>query len=193
MQAKPCYHTMERQTSEQVNLYAKRAPPGDPLPNYAVPSDEKIRLATSKLSNGQVADNSRICAKQVKDWLQGIQWEEDPKSQWAPGDGDNWRLFVHLIQAARTYKIILHQLLWIIVVLILKGGRDYHGIGLLGPIWKVIEHIIDHRLDAIELHDSLHGCCNKCRTNAGQGLRSSRPSWPSNSHTLRCSPSTLSS
>jgi hypothetical protein len=28
------------------------------------------------------------------------------------------------------------------------------------PIWKCIERIIDHRLDAIELHDSFHGCRN---------------------------------
>jgi hypothetical protein len=31
-QAKPCYHTMERQTSEQVNLYTRRVSPGNPLP-----------------------------------------------------------------------------------------------------------------------------------------------------------------
>jgi hypothetical protein len=49
--------------------------------------------------------------------------------------------------------------------LIPKGGGDYRGIGLLEPIWKVLEWIIDHRLDAIELHDCLHGC----RANRGTG------------------------
>ncbi len=43
-----------------------------------------------------------------------------------------------------------------------RGGGDYHGIGLLEPIWKCIERVIDHRLDSIELHDSLHSCRNKC-------------------------------
>jgi hypothetical protein len=57
--------------------------------------------------------------------------------------------------------IFPRQLLWIIVVLIPKGGGNYHGIGLLEPIWKVIEQIINHRLDAFELHNSLHGCRNK--------------------------------
>jgi hypothetical protein len=60
MQAKPCYHTMERQTLERVDLYMRRALPGNPLPiNYGpieinsnAPSDKEIRLATSKLSNG---------------------------------------------------------------------------------------------------------------------------------------------
>jgi hypothetical protein len=56
------------------------------------------------------------------------------------------------------------QLLWSIVVLIPKGGGGYHGIGLLEPIWKCIEWVIDHQLDAIELHDSLQGCCSKRRT-----------------------------
>ncbi len=57
--------------------------------------------------------------------------------------------------------MIPRQLLWSIVVLIPKGGGHYRGIGLLEPIWKCIERVIDHRLDSIELHDSLHGCCNK--------------------------------
>ncbi len=42
-----------------------------------------------------------------------------------------------------------------------KGGGDYRGIGLLEPVWKCIERVIDHCLEAIELHDSLHGCCSK--------------------------------
>ncbi len=29
------------------------------------------------------------------------------------------------------------------------------------PIWKCIERVIDHRLDNIELHNSLHGCRNR--------------------------------
>ena len=28
------------------------------------------------------------------------------------------------------------------------------------PIWKVIKRVMDHRLEVIALHDSLHGCCN---------------------------------
>jgi hypothetical protein len=58
-------------------------------------------------------------------------------------------------------------MLWSIVVLIPKGGGDYQGIGLLGPIWKVLERIMDRRLDAIELHDCLHGCRAHCGTGTG--------------------------
>jgi hypothetical protein len=43
--------------------------------------------------------------------------------------------------------------------LIPKGGGDFRGIGLLEPIWKVLERIMDLRLGMIDLHDALHGCC----------------------------------
>jgi hypothetical protein len=43
------------------------------------------------------------------------------------------------------------------VVLLPKGGGDYRGIGLLEPFWKVIEIIMDGRLEVINFHDCLHG------------------------------------
>ncbi len=67
---------------------------------------------------------------------------------------------MQLVQAAWAHGTIPCQLLWIIVVLILKGGGYYRRIGLLEPVWKCIERVIDHQLEAIDLHDSLHGCCN---------------------------------
>ena len=43
-------------------------------------------------------------------------------------------------------------------VLIPKGGGEYQDIGLLEPIWKVLEQVMDLRPEKIKLHDSLHGC-----------------------------------
>ncbi len=97
-------------------------------------------------------------AEHVKEWLRDVRQEEDPEDQRAVGAGDNWRPFVRLVQATWTHGVTPRQLLWSIVVLIPKGGGDYCGIGLLEPIWKCIERVIDHRLNAIKLHDSLHGC-----------------------------------
>ena len=34
------------------------------------------------------------------------------------------------------------QMTWMIVVLLPKGGGDYCGIGLLNPIWKVVEKVM---------------------------------------------------
>ena len=174
MQAKPCRQTMESQTLEQVDLYARRVLPGDPLPinvtpieiNHDALSNGEQRGVVSKLTNGRAASASGMHAKHVKEWLQDVQQEEDPKGQGqgAEGAGDSWCLFVRLVQAAWTHGMIPHELLWIIVVLIPKGGGDYRGISLLEPIWKCIERVTDHRLDAIELHNNLHGCCSKRRT-----------------------------
>jgi hypothetical protein len=101
-QAKLCYHTMERQTLERVDLYVRKKPPGDPLPinvtqveiNDNVPLDGKLRQVVSKLINGQGAGASGMHAKHVKEWLHGLQWGEDPEGQGAYSAGDSWRLFV---------------------------------------------------------------------------------------------------
>jgi hypothetical protein len=74
-QAKLCFHTMERQTLERVDLYARRLLPGDPLPinverteiNNDVPSDGEIRTAVSKLYNGRAAGASGMRAKHAKE------------------------------------------------------------------------------------------------------------------------------
>jgi hypothetical protein len=171
-QAKLCYHTMEPQTLERVDLYARRESPGNPLPNNVTPvvinddvlMDGELRHVASKLTNGRAVGASGMHAKHVKEWLHGVQWEEDPKGHGIDSAGDNWRLFVQLVQAVWAHGTIPCQLLWIIVVLIPKGGRNYHGIRLLEPVWKFIERVIDHQLEAINLHDSLHGCCNNHRT-----------------------------
>ncbi len=59
-QAKLCSQTLACQTPEQVDLYARRESPGDPLPidvaqveiNDNVPSDGKLRQVVGKLTNG---------------------------------------------------------------------------------------------------------------------------------------------
>jgi hypothetical protein len=46
---------------------------------------------------------------------------------------------------------------WMIIVLLPKGGGNYRGIGLLDPIWKVVEKVMVAQLSVIKLHDCLHG------------------------------------
>ncbi len=48
-----------------------------------------------------------------------------------------------------------------IIVLIPKGGGDHHGIRLLELTWKVCKHVMDLCLNAFDLHNLLHGCCDK--------------------------------
>ncbi len=166
MQAKPCFQTMERQTAERVDLYARRQPPGGGLlilivpvaVNDGVPSDDEIHYAASQLLNGRAAGTSGMRAEDVNPWLSGVWDEENPKTPAKTLAGDHWCLFVHLVQAVWPHGVIPCQLLWSIIVLIPKGGGDFRVIRLLEPIWKVLKRIIDLRLDSIELHNTLHGC-----------------------------------
>ena len=170
-QAKPCFHTMEKQTSERVELYRQRDLPGPPIIiNNAemlteiwddTPTDGEIRVAVAKLTNGRSAGVSHMWAEHLKELLQGAKLEENPKTGPANvGTGKKWEALVHLVQTVWEEGKMPIQLGWIATVLFPKGGRDYRGIGPLEPIWKVIERAMDKRLEAIALHDSLHGCRN---------------------------------
>ena len=58
-------------------------------------------------------------------------------------------------------------MLWIIVVHIPKAKvEEYRGIELMEPIWKLMEAVINRRLESIRIHDSLHGCvlCRRTST-----------------------------
>jgi hypothetical protein len=160
---------MVRQMEEQVEIYQQQDSPGEPLPINLqgpailddVPPDHEIRDAARDLSNGRAGGVPKMRTEDIKQWLCGITLEEDPKK--GPGnvgEGDNWRFLIGLIQAIWTQGKIPQQLTWVIVVLLPKGGGDYRRIGLLEPLWKVVERIMDRQLNALPLHEALHGCRN---------------------------------
>ena len=159
---KPCYESMAKQTQEREELYSKVPPPGDPIPinvdpfnvRDAVPEEPEIRTVVKDLRNGRSGGSSKLTAEDIKCWLRGMLEEEKDGKE---GAGDKWRLFVKLIQAIWHTGHIPQQMRWVIIVLIPKGDGDYRGIGLLEPFWKVIECLMDGRLNIIELHDCLHG------------------------------------
>ncbi len=66
-------------------------------------------------------------------------------------------MFVTSLQVVWESGTIPTQMTWMIIVLLPKGGGDYRGIGLLDPIWKVVEKVMVARLSVIKLHDCLHG------------------------------------
>jgi hypothetical protein len=168
-QARPCFQTMEKQTAECIDLYQQRESP-DPLVTVNVapvdvwddaPIDGEIQVAVTELTNGCSGGASCMQAEHLKEWLWGMKLEEDPEM--GPnnvGVGDRWRALAWLVQAIWDKGRISLQLGWVITVLILKGYGDYRGIGLLKPIWKVIKRGMDHQLEEIALHNSLHGCRN---------------------------------
>jgi hypothetical protein len=161
----PCFQTMERQTAERVDLYslgplvAINIEPVEVRDD--VPTVGEIRAAVAELINGRSVGASCMQAEHLKEWLRGIKSEEDPETE--PnnvGVGDQWRALAQLVQAIWDEGKIPLQLGWVLIVLIPKGGRDYRSISLLEPIWTVIKRVMDHWLEVIVLHDSLHGCWN---------------------------------
>jgi hypothetical protein len=92
-------------------------------------------------------------------WLCGAKKEEDPENGVNhTGAGKSWSEFVELCTSVWETGTIPQQMSWVVMVLIPKGGGEYWGIGLLEPIWKVLELVMDLWLEKIELHNSLHGC-----------------------------------
>jgi len=158
----PCFDSMVKQTQERKELYAKVPPPGDPIPinvepspvRDEVPEEPEIREKVINLRNGRSGGAAKIRAEDIKQWLRGMIEEEEKGTE---GAGDKWRLFVKLIQTIWRTGVLPQQMYWVIIVLIPKGGGDYRGIGLIEPFWKVIECIMDDRLNIIEFHDCLHG------------------------------------
>ena len=171
-QAKPCFHTMERQMLERVELYRRPNSPGPPIiiKNAEMltkeirddtPTDGEIQVAVAELTNGRSAGVSRMQAEHLNEWLKGAKLEEySEKGPNNVGVGKEWEALLQLVQAVWEEGRIPTQLGWVVTVLIPKGGGDYRGIGLLEPIWKVIERMIDKWLEVIAQHESLHGCCN---------------------------------
>jgi hypothetical protein len=125
------------------------------------PDEGEIQAAVAELTNGRSAGVLRMRAEHLKGWLSEAKLEENPKTGPANvGAGADWEALVQLVQAVWDEGRIPTQLGWVVTVLIPKDGGDYCGIGLLEPIWKVIERVIDKWLEAIALHDSLHGYRN---------------------------------
>jgi hypothetical protein len=65
------------------------------------------------------------------------------------------------MQAIWEHRSIPEQMRWEIIILLLKGNGEYHGIGLLDPFWKVVEKIMVAQFALIQFHDSLHGGLSK--------------------------------
>ena len=166
VQAWPCPQTMERQTRDCIELYEKSDLLGDLFPADGVQynirenalTNGEIRTAVAQMRNGRCGGAFGIRAEELNVWLQGIEQEETAaEGTVAIHSGRIWREFVKLVQYIWINLTLPEQMNWVITVLIPKGGGDYRGIGLLEPIWKCTERVMDHRLDTVTLHDSLHG------------------------------------
>jgi hypothetical protein len=158
---------MEHQIDEWEELYAEQAVyskefPANRMPytiNDNQPIESKLWAVVSLLSHGRCGGALGIKAEHIKAWLRGAKKEEDPETATSHvGAGEMWHKLFHLCSSIWNTGAISQQMCWVITVLILKGAGEYCGIRLLELIWKVLKKVMDLRLEAIVLHDSLHGC-----------------------------------
>ena len=67
-------------------------------------------------------------------------------------------MVVELVQLELRDGVLVEEAAWQALVLILKGGGDYRGIGLVEGILKAVAAIFNRHFTAsITYHNSLHG------------------------------------
>jgi hypothetical protein len=105
MQARPSHQMMERQTEEQVELYAEWDAYGEAFPTNGTPftisnnqpSDSNLRTAVSLLSHDWCGGALGILVEYIKAWLRRAKKAENPKTaEYHVGEGKIWYEFVSL-------------------------------------------------------------------------------------------------
>ena len=77
----------------------------------------------------------------------------------------HWCKVMELIQAAFWEGLLAEYSMWQVVVLIPKAVWYYHGIFLLGVVWKVVTVILNFRfVTFIAFHDVIHSLWAGCGT-----------------------------
>ena len=105
-------------------------------------------------------------AEHLKGWLavskrRNIEAAEEVKGTTDGEEGGlmepNWERLLDLVQTAFREGRLAEEATRKAVVLRPKGEKDYHGIGLVEAMWKVVAVILNRRLTAsITYHDFLH-------------------------------------
>ena len=75
-------------------------------------------------------------------------WGVEDSREKTPMETSNWERVVELVHTAFVEGRLTEENTWQAVVLILKGGKDYRGIGLVEVMRKVVEAILNRRLTA---------------------------------------------
>ncbi len=116
---------------------------------YGPPCNKELRVVIEGLCNRQAAGMSGLQAKHLSNVVREEMEESDV------GLGDQWRIFVKVMQVVWEQGSIPEQMRWEIIILLPKSGSDYCGIGLLEPFWKVAEKIMAAQFASVKFHEGL--------------------------------------
>ena len=157
--APPTSERLDQTSTLREDIYSKHPPEGAPLPILVQPviiadgppEVGEIVAAVRKLRSGRVGGPSGMKAERLKSWLREATREKEP-------DTETWEKVISVTKLAFQEGYILESLMWKMMFLIPKGGREYRGIGLVDTIWKVCTSIMNSWLQSsIVLYDVLHG------------------------------------
>ena len=110
-----------------------------------------IAATVRKIRSVRAVGPSGMKAEHLKVRLQAGTMEKEP-------DTETWDKVVSVIQVEFWEGYTPEALMWTTMVLILKVGGEYRGIGMVETIWKVYTSIVNIRLrSSIVLHEILHG------------------------------------
>ena len=135
----PARDTLERITVERVDLYSYVPSPGENIPvtgmpaevDDLVPMENETEEAVKKLRRNRSGGPSRMQAEHLKGWLaasnRGKMAAEkgEEKTEEEEEGGDLWGKLVDPIQTAFREGEMAEEATWQIVVLILKGKKEY--------------------------------------------------------------------
>ena len=74
---------------------------------------------------------------------EGMKENRGTSIQPATEEADNWEMVVDLVQSALPEGKLAEEATWQAVVLIINGEKDYHSIGLVEVMWKVVAAILN--------------------------------------------------
>jgi hypothetical protein len=164
---KPSRQDLESTAKEFQDLYKERDPVGEPIPcqvkPYKIPdhppTEEEIAVAVARLKNNKATGPSKMKPEHFKEWYTEA-YPPPPKEGQDPPTPfkDNWLALVGLVQHIFATGQIPTEASWGILAVIPKPQGGVRGIGILEALWKLIEAIIDTRIQSnIQFHDILHG------------------------------------
>jgi Reverse transcriptase (RNA-dependent DNA polymerase) len=142
-----------------------------------VPDEEEIISILPRLKNSKATGPSGMKAEHIKEWYyeayphqrprmnrtsfdEGPS-EEDEATRNATPNPENWNLLVSTVQHMLHTGDIPTRASWAYRAVIPKPQGGSRGIGLLEILWKLVEAIIDQRVNkTAKFHDILHGFRN---------------------------------
>ena len=122
--------------------------------NDKVTLEAESEVSVRRLRPSRAGGHTHLCAEHFKKWRREAYPGERLKT---PPWRERWLYLVDIVHHMWRTGYTPKELGWTVLVLILKGTTKTRGIELIETLWKVVEALIDTRLQAsLQMHVVLH-------------------------------------